>query len=212
MAEVVGVVSDILYASPETGPQPVVYLSSRQVPVENPTFIVRTANDPFSVLPAIRAEMRSLSPGVPIHSVSTVEEIGSQAMGNTRLVMSVLSVFAAFAVILAVVGIYAVMAYSVSQRSREIGIRVAIGAPAVGVLGLVLRQGVVTAGIGLLVGLLAAWGLARMLSSLLFGVSPSDPLSFGLAALLLFAATLFASYLPARRVTRIDPIEVLRTE
>jgi putative ABC transport system permease protein len=153
-----------------------------------------------------------MSAGIPIHSVSTVERLGDLAMGNTRLVMSVLSVFAAFATILAVVGIYAVIAYSVSQRRREIGIRVAIGAPASGVLGLVLRQGIFTAVVGVMVGLGVAWGLARMLSSLLFGVSPSDPLSFGLAALLLFVATLLAGYLPARRVTRIDPIEVLRTE
>ena len=212
MAEVVGVASDILYSSPETGPQPQVYFSSRQVPVENPTYIVRTASDPHSVLPAVRAEMRSLNSSVPIHRVSTVEQLGDRAMGNTRLVMNVLSVFAVFATVLAVVGIYAVIAYSVARRSREIGIRVAIGAPATGVLGLVLRQGIAAAAVGVVVGLGAAWGLTRLLSSLLFGVSAADPLSFGVAALLLFAATFVASYVPARKVTRIDPIEVLRTE
>ncbi len=211
-AEVVGIASDILYSSPDVGSSPVVYLSSRQVPVENPTFIVRTVTEPFSVLPAIRAEMGSLDPGVPIHRAATVEGLGDREMGNTRLVMSVLSVFAAFATTLAVVGIYAIIAYSVSRRRREIGIRVAIGAPATGVIGLMLRQGVGAAAIGVIFGLGAAWASTRLFSSLLFGVSAVDPVSFASAALLLLAATSLASYIPARRVTRIDPIEVLRTE
>jgi predicted permease len=211
-AEVVGVVSDVRYSAAEVGTQPVVYLSSRQVPVEKPTFIVRTANDPFTALPAIRAELNSLNSTIPIHSVATVEALGERANGGTRLVMNVLSIFAVFATVLAVLGIYGVIAYAVSRRSRELGIRIALGAPTNGVLKLVLRQGAAAAGVGVVVGLGAAWGLTRLLSSMLFEVSAADPVSFGLAAILLFSATLFASYLPARRVTKIDPIEVLRTE
>jgi predicted permease len=211
-AEVVGVVSDILYASPDVGPQSVVYLSSLQVPSVDPTFIVRTANDPFSILPAIRAELHNLNATVPIHRVSTVETLGAQARGSTRLVMRVLSIFATFATILAVLGIYAAIAYAVSLRQREIGIRVALGARSNEVEMLVLRQGAAAAGVGVLVGLGAAWGITRLLSSLLFEVSAADPVTYGLAATLLFAATLLATYLPARRVTRIDPVQVLRTE
>jgi predicted lysophospholipase L1 biosynthesis ABC-type transport system permease subunit len=211
-AEVVGVASNLLYGAPEAGVQPVVYASARQVPVENPTFIVRTANDPLSILPAIRAELRLLNSAVPIHRVSTVGALGAQALGSTRLVTSVLSVFATFAVVLSVFGIYAVIAYAVSRRRREIGIRVALGASAPSVVRFVLRQGAFAAGIGVAVGLAGAWAVARLLSSLLFEVSAADPASFGLAASLLFAVALLASYLPARRVTRVNPIEVLRAE
>jgi putative ABC transport system permease protein len=124
----------------------------------------------------------------------------------------VLSIFALFALLLAVVGIYAAVAYAVSLRDRELGIRVALGARSEEVLFLVLRQGASAAAVGVFVGLGLAWGVTRLLSSLLFEVDPADPVTFGLAASLLFGATLLASYLPARRVTRIDPIEVLRTE
>jgi predicted permease len=211
-AEVVGIASDIRYSSPEIGAQPVVYLSSRQIPLENPTFIVRTAGDPYSTLPAIRAELNSLNASIPINDVTTVEALGDQPNGSTRLVMNVLSIFAAFATLLAVVGVYAVIAYAVSRRTRELGIRIALGAPANGVLRLVLQQGAVAAGLGVVVGIGAALGLTRLLSSMLFEVNAADPLSFGLAAVLLFSATLLASYIPARRVTKIDPIEVLRSE
>jgi predicted permease len=211
-AEVVGVVSDILYASPDVGMRPTVYLSRRQVPEENPTFLVRTAADPYSVVSAIRGELRSLDPNMPIHSISTVEALAAQSTGTTRLVSGVLAVFALFATLLAVLGANAVIAYAVSRRSREIGIRVALGAQPTGVLQLVLRQGAAAAAVGIVVGVGAAWGLTRLLSTLLFEVSAADPASFGLAAGVLFVTTLIASYLPARRVTRIDPIEVLRTE
>jgi predicted permease len=211
-AEVVGVVSDILYASPDVGRQPVVYLSSRQVPLADPTFIVRTDNDPFAILPAIRNELRDLNPNVPIHGVETVEALGTQATGNTRLVVSVLSVFAILATVLSAMGLYAVIAHAVSQRNREMGIRIALGAPTSGVLRLILLQGATAAAVGVVVGLGVAWGTTRLLSSLLFGVSATDSVTYLLAGSLLFAVTLLASYLPARRVTRIDPIEVLRSE
>jgi predicted permease len=211
-AEVVGVVSDILYASPDVGPQPVVYLSSRQVPVADPTVVVRTDNDPFAMLPAMRNELRDLNPNVPIHGVETVEALGSQATGNTWLVMSVLSIFAAFATVLAAMGLYAAIAYAVSQRNRELSIRLALGAPANGVLRLILGQGAAAAGVGVVVGLGIAWGATRLFSSLLFEVSATDPGTYLLAGSLLFAVTLLACYLPARRVTRIDPFEVLRGE
>jgi ABC-type antimicrobial peptide transport system permease subunit len=126
--------------------------------------------------------------------------------------MRVLSIFAVFATFLAVLGMYAAMAYAVSLRNREIGIRIALGARANEVEMLVLRQGAVATGMGVLVGLAAAWGVTRLLSSLLFEVGATDPITYGLAASLLFTATLLASYLPARRVTRIDPIQVLRAE
>ncbi len=211
-AEIVGVVSDILYAAPDVGPQPVVYLSSRQVPLANPTVIVRTDNDPLAMLPALRNAFRGLNPNVPIHGVATVEALGAHATGNTRLVLGVLSVFAAFATVLAGMGVYAVIAYAVSQRNGELGIRLALGATTNGVLRLMLLQGAAAAGVGVVVGLGIAWGITRLLSSFLFGVSATDPMTYLSAGSLLFAVTLLASYLPARRVTRIDPIEVLRSE
>lgn len=212
VGEVVGVVGDILYASPEVGPQPVVYVPSRQVPLVDPTFIVRTAGDPLSTLPAIRASLRNLDARVPIHRVSTVEAIGARVTGGTRFVMRVLSLFATFATALAVLGAYAAIAHAVSLRNREIGIRVALGAgPGEAVL-LLLRQGAAAAGVGIAVGLGVALLVTRLLSSLLFEVSAADPVVYLLAASLLFAATLLATYLPARRAARVDPIEVLRAE
>ncbi len=211
-AEVVGIVNDILYASPEAGRRPVVYLSSRQAPVADPRVLVRTEQDPFAVLPAIRNELRALNPNVPIFGVASVDDLGAQATGNTRLVTNVLSIFAALATILAAIGIYAVVAHSVSQRNREMGIRIALGARTNGVLKLMVLQGAATAGVGVVVGLGIALGLTRLLSSLLFEVSAADPVTYLLAGLLMLAVTLLASYLPARRIARIDPIEVLKSE
>jgi len=211
-AEVVGVVSDILYTAPDAARQPVVYLSSRQVPVADPRVLVRTDNDPAAILPALRNELRDLNPNVPIYGVESVAALGVQATGNTRLVLSVLSIFAMLATALAAMGIYAAVAHSVSQRNREMGIRIALGAPTNGVLKLMLLQGAAAAGVGVLAGLALAWGLTRLLASLLFEVSATDPVTYLLAGSLLFAVTLLASYLPARRVTRIDPIEVLKSE
>jgi len=211
-AEVVGIVSDILYASPEAGRGPVVYLSSRQVPVADPRILVRTEHEPFAVLPAIRNELRALNPNVPIFGVGSLEDLGAQATGNTRLVMNVLSIFAALATILAAIGIYAVVAHSVSQRNREMGIRIALGARTNGVLKLMVLQGAAAAGVGVVVGLGIALGLTRLLSSLLFEVSAADPVTYLLAGSLMLSVTLLATYLPARKVTSIDPIEVLKSE
>jgi putative ABC transport system permease protein len=209
---VVGVVGDILYSSPDIGPQPVVYVSSLQAPLVDPTFIVRTDSDPFSFLPAIRTSLRNLDTSVPIHRVSTVKALGARATGGTRFVLRVLSIFATFATALAVLGAYAAIAHAVSLRNREIGIRVALGAGPEGAIMHFFRQGAAAAGAGILAGLGAAWGITRLLSSLLFEVSAADPVTYFLAAALLFAATLLATYLPARRAARIDPIEVLRAE
>jgi hypothetical protein len=211
-AEVVGVVGDILYGSPDVGPRPVVYFPSLQVPTERPTFIVRTATDPFRILPGIRAELRGMDPNVPIQQVLTVEELGLQATGNARFVMRALSIFATFSAILAILGIYAAIAHAVSLRDREVGIRMALGARASQAVLPFMRQGATVAGIGVLLGLGTAWGFARLLSSLLFEVGTVDPLTYSLAASALFGAALLATYVPARRVTQIDPTEALRRE
>ena len=211
-AEIVGVVTDVLYSRPEIGQQPVVYLSSRQVPRREPTFIVRTSSEAHEVLPAIRSELSELDASVPVHGVSTIDAIAAQATGNTRLVTTVLSIFAAFATVLAVLGTYAVIAYTAVTRTREMGIRVALGAPKNNIARLLLRQGVAIAGAGVVIGLAGAWFLTRVLSALLYRVSALDPTTFIGAAALVCVATLTAGYIPARRATRLDPVDVLRTE
>lgn len=212
MAEIVGIVADILHESPDVGVQPVIYSPLSQVPVASATAIVQTEGDPFSVVPAIRSELGRLDPNLPIYRITTVETLGVLATGPARMIMELLSLFAAVAIVLAAVGVYSVVAYAVSLRNREIGLRMALGARSGQVLGLVLRKGVAAAGLGTAVGLVGAWGVTRVLSSFLYGVTATDPITYALGALVLFAAAVLASYLPARRATRLDPMEVLRTD
>jgi len=174
--------------------------------------IVRTALNPNTVAAAIRSEVAALDKDQPVSDVRPLEEVVGEAVGPQRFAMMLLGAFAALALVLASVGIYGVMAYSVSQRTHEIGIRMALGARRDKVLGMVVGQALVLALIGAGVGLAGALGLTQFLSSLLYGVGSTDPLTFALVPVLLVGMSVVASYIPARRATKVDPIVALRYE
>ena len=173
------------------------------------TLVIRTAGDPASIAPAVRREVLSIDKDQPIYNVRTMEEVVAQSMGTRRASTLLFTVFAGAALILAAVGIYGVMAYSVTQRTQEIGIRMALGAQAGDVLRLVIRQGMVITLIGIAVGVAGAVGMAKIIGSLLFDVPPTDPTTFLGIPLLLVAVALIACYLPARRAARLDPVIAL---
>ena len=174
--------------------------------------VARTAGDPLAVAGAIRAEVRQMDANVPIANVRSMNEVVAAALATPRLTGFLLSAFAAIALALAAVGIYGVLAYVVSQRTREIGIRLAIGAGRSQVLGMVLRQGLVLAGTGVAAGLIGAFALTRLMTTLLYNVRPNDPLTFAAVATALLVIALIASFLPARRATRLSPVTALRAE
>jgi predicted permease len=165
-----------------------------------------------SFLSELRAAVWSVNPDLPIAGVRTVKDIYDRSMARTSFTLVMLSIAGGMALLLGVVGIYGVIAYSVSQRTREIGIRMALGAQHEQVRRMFVRHGLLLTGIGLMSGLAAAAALTRLLSSLLFGVSPLDPVTFGLVSVVLGSAALLASYVPARRATVVDPVEALRAE
>ena len=172
--------------------------------------VLHTTADPLGVLPSARAAVRALDPALPVFDTRTLDDRLGQSLGRRRVATWLIGVFASLALALAVIGVYGVMAYDVSQRAREIGIRMALGADRHAVLGLVLRGGLKMAVLGVVGGAIIAFGLARLAGGLLFGVSPYDPLTYvGLATVLLGLAVA-AAYVPARRATALDPIASLR--
>jgi putative ABC transport system permease protein len=174
--------------------------------------VVRTATDPLSLVNAVRSSVEAVDPDQPVYAVRTMAQYLAESVASRRTTVLLLGAFASLALILAAVGIYGVMAYAVVQRTHEIGVRMALGAARSDVLKLVVRSGLSLALAGVAVGLIAALGLTRLMSSLLFGVRPTDPLTLGGVALLLTGVALVASYVPARRATRVDPTVALRYE
>ena len=181
-------------------------------PIRSVFLVARTAGDPLSVASAIRSEIRQMDSSVPIANVRSMNEVLATALATPRLTGFLLSAFAAIALALAAVGIYGVLAYVVSQRTQEIGIRLAIGADRSQVLGMVLRQGLGLAAIGIVAGLIGAYLLTRLMDSLLYEVRPNDPLTFAAVTAVVLLIALAASLLPARRATRVSPTAALRAE
>ena len=208
---VVGIVGDTREYGLEQPPRPTLYVNLLQRPRFSLTVVMRSSGDLRAVTAAARGALKDIAPDVPPR-FRTFAQIYSASLGTRRFNLTLVSVFAATALLLAVAGIYGVMTYSVTERRREIGVRVALGASPGQVLRIILGQGLMTTAIGVAVGTLAALGLTRTLESLLFGVTPTDPVVFaGVIALLAMVATL-ACYLPARRATHADPMEALRQE
>jgi putative ABC transport system permease protein len=176
------------------------------------TLVVRSAGDPLGLVKAVRGEVYQVDRNQPLARVRTMEDVVTESVGPRRFSMALLSGFAALALFLATIGIYGVIAYSVTQRTHEIGIRMALGAGHGDVLRLVVGQGLKPVGVGVALGLIAAWPLARLLSGLLFQVSTTDPWTFAGIPLLLAGVALCACYLPARRAARVDPLTALRFE
>ena len=173
---------------------------------------VQTSVPPETVVPAIREQVRSLDPDQPITAVRTVNELLGRSLSEAKFSLWLLGLFAGLGLLLAAIGIYGVMVTAVTQRTHEIGLRMALGAQGRDVLWLVIRQGMIPVLIGVGVGLGAAVGLTRLMSSLLFGVSATDPLTMALITVLLTIVALIACYLPARRATKVDPLVALRYE
>ena len=209
---IVGVVGDVKYGGLDVTAPPEVYLPHTQHPVAEITIAVRTAGDPITLVPTARAALKSMDRELPISAVRLLADVVSRSIAERRFVMLLLACFAAVAVALAVIGVYGVLAYLVSQRTQEIGVRLAIGATPRDVVRLIVREGVALAGVGLLVGCLGALAAARVLSTMLFGIGAGDPLTFAAVVVVLTAAALCASYLPARRAARVDPMQALRAE
>ena len=174
--------------------------------------VVRTSGDPKSLVAAVRQEIHAVDPDQPLSNIATMDEVLSTDTASRRVVMILLAAFAALALLLAVLGIYGVLAYFVAQHTPEIGVRIALGAQARHILGLVLKRGMTLAVVGVGIGLAASYALTRLMASLLFGVSASDPKTFASISLLLAGVALLACYIPARRATRVDPMVALRYE
>src|ERR1041385_1177683 len=210
---VIGVVGDVRESSLEKPPRPTIYVNYRQRPQATYHFsaVVRTAGDPAAVITSARKIVRDLDPDVP-PSTSSFTTIFAASTSGRRFNLVLFGIFAGTALLLAVAGIYGVLAYSVARRTREMGVRMALGASAANVLRLVLGQAAVTTGIGIALGLVGSFILMRSLQSMLYEVGAADPLTFAAVALLLLIVALLAAYLPARRATKVDPIVALRYE
>lgn len=209
---IVGVIGDVKYGGLDLTPPPEIYLPYAQHPVDSLTIAIRTSGDAMTVMPAARAELASLDRELPMADIHTMEELIGHSIAERRFTMLVLASFAFVAVVLAAVGVYGVLAYVVSQRTQEIGVRLAIGAAPGDVVRLFVREGATLALVGLLAGLAAALAAARALTVLLFGVTTTDPMTFASVGIVLALVALAASYVPARRAARVDPMAALRTE
>ena len=210
--EIIGVVGDVRHSSlrEEAGPES--YVAHAQAPFNTITVVARAGNDPRALTAAVRGEVRTLDPDLPVFAVRTLEEYLATAVAQPRFGALLLSIFAGVALLLTAVGLYGVISYGVEQRRHEIGVRMALGARARDVLGLVMRQGVALAAAGIGLGLVAAAALTRVMASFLFGVGATDPATFALIALLLGLVALAASYVPALRAARVDPLDALRDQ
>ena len=210
--EIVGVVGAVRAAGIDKQPQPTVYFSYWQSPANRMSLVVRTAGDPAGFVNSIKQAVWSVDPDQPLYNIRTIDALIAESNSGSRFVLTLLGLFSALAVALASIGIYGVMSYSVSQRRQEIGIRMALGAGRADVLRMIVRRAMMLAGLGVGAGLIAAFGLTRALSVLLYGVTPTDPATFASVGLLTFAVAAGASYLPARRAMRVDPVTALRYE
>ena len=209
---IVGVVGDVRQSTLQAEPYPQIYSSYRQTPRRALTIVLRTAGEPTSMANTLRQQVWSLDRQQPLHNVRTVEQVLAQSIARPRFNTLLITILAGVALLLAAVGIYGVISYSVTQRTHEIGVRMALGASAGNVLRLVIGQGMLLAGIGLAVGVVGAFAVTRIMGTLLYGVSANDPLTYIALVGLLGLIALIASYIPARRAMRVDPVVALRNE
>jgi putative ABC transport system permease protein len=215
LLNVVGIVGDVRDSLLEREPQPTVYAFSLQRPqwwqVSRLSIVVRAQTEPATLIPALRDTVQSLRTDAPL-SFTTLDQVFSSAFDTRRFSLVLFSVFAGVALLITTVGLYGMLAYSVAERRHEIGVRMALGAQAKNVLQLVIGQGLRMATVGVVLGLAGAWGLTRFMKTLLFGVEPTDFRTFGGIAIVLLVVAVLACWIPARRATKVDPLEALRTE
>lgn len=215
LMQIVGVVGDVRDATLEREPQPTVYGYSLQRPqwwqVSRLAVVVRSQSDPQNLIPSLRATVQGLRSDVPL-SFATLEEVFASSFDERRFSLTLFAVFGGVALLITVIGLYGMLSYFVTERTREMGIRMALGARRANVLGLVIRQGLRLAVLGIVAGLAGAWALTRLMSGLLFGVTPTDSVTLGSVVVTLAIVALLACYLPARRATKVDPLVALREE
>jgi putative ABC transport system permease protein len=209
---IVGVVSDTKLYGLANPARLEVYVPLRQDPASEMTLLVKSGADPAALTSAIREAVQSIDKDQPLFAISTMKELVSNSVATRRMTLVLLGLFSGLALVLGAIGIYGVISYSVAQRTHEIGIRMALGAPRRDVFRLVVGQGLKLAGIGITIGVVAAFGLARLMSSLLYGISVTDFETFAGVSILLAFVAFVACYIPARRAMRVDPIIALRYE
>ncbi|MBV9618182.1 MAG: ABC transporter permease [Verrucomicrobia bacterium] len=213
MREIIGVVGNVKHQSLKNVDSPEMYLSQTQMPPHIMSIVIRTkVSDPATVTSSIRRELAAIDPAIPLTSVRVFDEYISRSLAQPRFNAFLLSIFAGSALLLTAIGIYGVMAYSVAQRTNEIGIRMALGAAQSNIFKLVIGQAMTVVGISIVIGLVGAFAAARLLNSLLFGISAWDPLTFSAIVILISLVAFLAAWLPARRASNVDPIVALRTD
>jgi putative ABC transport system permease protein len=210
--EVVGVVADVKFNALNVANSEEMYVPMAQIPWPATALIVRSQENPQPLVAAVRAKIAEIDPNLPVTGILSMEDVVSTSVAQPRIIMGFAGVFAGFALLLSAIGIYGVMAYSVSARKQEMGIRMSMGAEPGDILKLVVGQGMRLALLGAAIGTALSFGLTRLMATLLFGIRPADPFVLGAATLVRLFASLAACYLPARRATRVDPIIVLRYE
>jgi putative ABC transport system permease protein len=211
-SEIIGVVGDVRQMGLARPPEPTVYWPHPELVMSEMTILVRAENDPLTLVSAVRNELRQMDPELPMAAICTMDQLLADSISRSRFTMLLLGIFACIALVLASVGIYGVIAYSVTQRTQEFGIRMALGANRRDVFRLVLGQGTRLTLLGVGLGIVAALVVTRLMATLLYSISATDPLTFAAVALLLALVALAACYIPARRATRVDPIIALRYE
>jgi putative ABC transport system permease protein len=211
--QIIGVVADVKYNGITEDVQPLIYQTLDQQPTAGGFLVVKSdVNDPMGLVGSIRNEIKKLDPDLPVTNVATMEERLSTSVAQPRFRTTLIGLFAIVALVLACVGVYGVISYSVAQRTHEIGIRMALGASGIDVLRMVVRQAMLMAGAGVVLGLSISFALTSLMVKLLFGVAPRDPVTFIATATLLAGTAILASYIPARRASRVDPLIALRSE
>jgi putative ABC transport system permease protein len=212
MREIIGVVADVKNRNLSTDWRPGYFMPVSQVPFDQMTLVMKTSNDPHSLIAAVQREVAAMDREVPVYQIKTMEEYIAATTATPRFNTTLLAIFAAVALVLTIVGLYGVMSYSVAQRTNEIGIRMALGAQTRDVLKLIVSQGFKLVIVGLILGLGGAFLAMKVIASLLFGVTTKDPYTFIAVAIVLSVIALIACYIPARRAARVDPLEALRYE
>jgi putative ABC transport system permease protein len=213
MREIIGVVGNVKHLSLKNEDSPEMYLPWTQIPVQRMSIVIRTSmSDSASLTSSLRRELAATDPAIPLTSIHVFEDYISQSLARPRFNAFLLSIFAGSALLLTAIGIYGVMAYSVAQRTNEIGIRMALGAARANIFKLVIGQAMILVAISIVIGLCGAFAATRLLSSLLFGVTVWDPATFSMIVVLISLVAFFAAWLPARRATRVNPVQALRAE
>jgi predicted permease len=211
--EIVGVVADIRHAGLDVEPTPEYYVPYQQASVDDLTVVVRTTGtQPSAIAMPVRESIRAIDKEQPVYNIRPMTQLIDDSVAQRRFNMALLGGFALLALVLASIGIYGVMSYSVAQRTREIGVRIALGAQPRDVLRTVLSQALILTVMGLVLGVFGAIALSKFLVTLLFGIKPTDPLTFALVSIVLGTIAIVACFIPARRATKIDPLVALKAE